>query len=263
MSTMKCSEILEKFEKDFPENAAEDWDNPGLLAGRRDSEIRTVYVTLDVTDEAVADAVSAGADLIVSHHPLIFSPVRRVTDEDRIGRRMLTMIEHHIACLAAHTNFDVRKMADLNEKQLGLKNTEVLMVTGERDGLPEGIGRVGEVPEEMTLSSFCERVKAALSVPSVLCYGDADRTIRRAAVSGGSGKSVIGDAKKKRADVIVTGDIDYHTAIDSVADGLAVIDAGHYGTEYCFIDYMVGYFEKNFPELTVRKAKIHHPYQVY
>jgi dinuclear metal center YbgI/SA1388 family protein len=260
---MKCSEILKKFEMDFPKDAAEDWDNPGLLAGRMDSEIRTVYVTLDVTDEAVADAVSCKADLIVSHHPLIFSPIRRVTDEDRIGRRMITMIEHHIAYLAAHTNFDVRKMADLNEEQLGLKNTEVLMVTGERDGKAEGIGRVGEAPEEMTLSAFCSRVKDALGIPYVLCYGDPDRVIRRAAVSGGSGKSVIGDAKEKGADVIVTGDIDYHTAIDSVADGLAIIDAGHYGTEYCFIDYMSSYFKKNFPGLSVRKAEVHHPYKVY
>jgi dinuclear metal center YbgI/SA1388 family protein len=260
---MKCSEILKKFEEDFPLDAAEEWDNPGLLTGRPDSEIRTVYVTLDATDEAVEEAIRVGADLIISHHPLIFSPVRRVTDEDRVGRRLLAMAEHHIAYLAAHTNFDVRKMADLNEKQLGLKDTEVLMVTGERGGKPEGIGRVGALAGERTLSAFCGDVKRGLGIPYVLCYGDPDRVIRRAAVSGGSGKSVIEDAKRKHADVIVTGDIDYHTAIDSVADGLSVIDAGHYGTEYCFIDYMAGYFRKNFPELSVQKAEVRHPYIVY
>ena len=247
---------------DFPKDAAEDWDNPGLLAGRTDAEIRTVYVTLDVTDEVVTDAVRRNADLIVSHHPLIFSPVRRITDEDRVGRRLLAMIEHRIAYLAAHTNFDVRKMADLNEAQLGLTDAKVLMVTGERDGEPEGIGRVGHISER-TLGRFCEDVRSALGVPHVLCYGDPNRMIRTAAISGGSGKSVIGDAKAAGADVIVTGDIDYHTAIDSVADGFAIVDAGHYGTEYCFIDYMAGYFREHFPDLSLLKAEIHHPYHVY
>lgn len=260
---MKCSELLKIFERDFPRDAAEDWDNPGLLAGHADADIRTVYVTLDATDDVVRDAAEKNADLIVSHHPLIFSPIRSVTDQDRVGRRLLMMIEHHIAYLAAHTNFDVRKMADLNEEQLKLQNAEVLAVTGERNGVLEGIGRVGDLPAPLKLSEFCEEAKRAFGIPNVRSYGNPDTVLARAAVCGGSGKSVINDAKRTNADVIVTGDIDYHTAIDCVADGLCVVDAGHYGTEYCFIGYMAGWFRKNFPEMTVIEAPVHHPFTVY
>ncbi|MGI6118173.1 MAG: Nif3-like dinuclear metal center hexameric protein [Bilifractor sp.] len=260
---MKCSEILKQFEKDFPLDAAEEWDNPGLLTGRRDAEIHKVYVTLDATESLIDDAAEKGADLIVSHHPMIFSAMKQVNDTTSVGRRILKLCESGISCIAAHTNFDVRKMADLNEAQLALKNAEVLMETGERDGVPEGIGRVGELSEEMDLASFCQYVKSALDIPNVVCYGDPRTRIRRAAVSGGSGRSVIPDAERSGADVLVTGDIDYHSAIDANAAGLCIVDAGHYGTEYCFIEYMAGYFAEHFPELEVVCAPVRNPYTVY
>lgn len=121
---------------------------------------------------------------------------------------------------------------------------------------------MGELKESMSLGEFAGKVKEGFRISDVRVYGDPEQTIQRVAVSSGSGKSMIKTALEKKADVIVTGDIDYHSGIDSVAQGLAVIDAGHYGTEYCFITYMKQELEKMFPDMEVGAAAVRHPYQV-
>lgn len=259
---MKCSEIIRLLEEEYPLSAAESWDNPGLLVGRADREVKRIFTALDVTEETLEQAAAAGADLMITHHPLIFSSLKQVNDQSFIGRRILSLIENQISCYAMHTNFDVRGMAVMNEQQLGLQNTEVLEVTGEQNGVPEGIGRVGALPEELSLRELSDRVKRGMQLPSVLLYGDPDRRVRRAAVSGGSGKSMVPAAISAGAEVLVTGDIDYHTAIDAKAQGLSIIDAGHYGTEYCFIACMREKLEKLFPECTVITAKTEFPFTV-
>jgi putative NIF3 family GTP cyclohydrolase 1 type 2 len=161
-----------------------------------------------------------------------------------------------------HTNFDIAKMADLNAADLQLTDPRILDVTGEdAAGNPIGLGRVGEVPE-MKLGDFAEVVKSAMALDAVRVYGDPDRIIKICAVSSGSGKSEIPAAIAAGADVLVTGDLDYHTSIDANAQGLALIDAGHYGTEFVYITYMEDYLKKTFPELSVRSMKIKQPYSV-
>ena len=107
---MKCREIIENIEKSYPRNYALEWDNVGLLAGSHEKEVRRIYVALDATDEVIEAAIAAGADLLVTHHPMIFSPVSRITDEDFIGRRLLRLIQGNIAYYAMHTNYDVLRM---------------------------------------------------------------------------------------------------------------------------------------------------------
>ena len=126
----------------------------------------------------------------------------------------------------------------------------------------EGIGRVGALEGTMDLKQFAGKVRNDFEIPDVRMYGDPAAIIHRVAVSSGSGKSMIRGAIEKGADVIVTGDVDYHSAIDAVAQGIAVIDAGHYGTEYGFIAYMRQELETMFPELAVGTARVHHPYRV-
>lgn len=259
---MKSEEIIKILEEEYPPSCAEEWDNPGLLVGRRNKEVRKILVTLDVTDQAVSRAVETGADMIVSHHPLIFGGIKKINDETFLGRRILTLAEHGIACYAMHTNFDVRGMAELNEKQLGLKNTEVLFVTGESGGRPEGIGRVGELPEPMELKRLAAHVKERLNLPAVRCYGKKEGTLVRAAVSGGSGKSVVRDAIAAEAEALITGDIDYHTAIDAMAQGLAIIDAGHYGTESIFIPWVTEKLAGLLGDCQVEGMEIEQPFTV-
>ena len=170
----------------------------------------------------------------------------------------ITMIQADLCYYAMHTNFDVKGMAQLNQECLGLTDCEVL----EETAPGEGIGRVGALEGTMDLKQFAGKVRNDFEIPDVRMYGDPAAIIHRVAVSSGSGKSMIRGALEKGADVIVTGDVDYHSAIDAVAQGIAVIDAGHYGTEYGFIAYMRQELETMFPELAVGTARVHHPYRV-
>ncbi len=288
---MKCRDIIGLLQQQFPESMACSWDNAGLLAGSMEKEVHTVYIALDATDEAIAAAVEAQADMLLTHHPLIFKGIRQVNSEDFIGRRVLELIRHDVAYYAMHTNFDVAAMADLAAERLGLSNMAVLQETGmmpESFALPEstaskagsalpegavsktegsvgmrtiGIGKIGSLPCEMTLGECAELTKRSFGLDRVKVFGELDMRVQCAAVCPGSGKSVIEDALKKGAQVLITGDIDHHEGIDAVARGMAVIDAGHYGLEQIFIPYMKKYLEEQLPELVVIAQAPKPPFQ--
>ena len=259
---MQCKEIMQVIEAAYPRSAALDFDNVGLLAGRAGKEVNRVYLALDATDAVIDRAIEAGADMLITHHPLIFSPMKRVTDEDFIGRRVVKLIQSDIAYYAMHTNYDVLGMATLSEKILGIKNSQVLDVTMCEDGNEEGIGRVGNLEKPMTLEECCVYVKHKLKLGSLKVFGDMNGIVSRLAVLPGSGKSAVTPAIAKGADVLVTGDIGHHDGLDAVEQGLAVIDAGHYGTEYIFIDDMKHFLEDKLPVLDIMTTPIVHPFQV-
>lgn len=259
---MKIKEAIARIEAEYPKSAAESWDNPGLLVGDAEAEVSSVLVALDAVDEVIDEAVKKKVQLLVTHHPMIFSAVRQINNDSLTGRRVLKLIRNGIACYAMHTNFDVRGMAALNEQQLGLTDTRVLYETGEEDGMPEGIGRVGLLPEPMEYEDLARFVKKALGIHSVRCYGEAGEKIRKVAVSGGSGKSMVEKALEAGAQVLVTGDIDYHTGIDAAAEGLRIIDAGHFGTEQVFIPFMKEKLSVLLPECRVYAARQKPPFTV-
>lgn len=259
---MLCKEIIQVIEAAYPREAALDFDNVGLLAGRTEKEVKRVYIALDATDAVIDRAVEARADMLITHHPLIFSPLKKVTDEDFVSRRVVKLIQNDISYYAMHTNYDVLGMAELAEKILGIRNTEVLDITMEKDGKPEGIGRIGELEKPMTLEEYCVYVKHKLNLGSLKVFGDMQAEVSRLAISPGSGKTAIAAAIAKGADVLVTGDIGHHDGLDAVEQGLSVIDAGHYGTEYIFIDDMRRFLEDKLPVLDVITTPVIHPFQV-
>ena len=259
---MLCREIMQVIEASYPRDAALDFDNVGLLAGRAEKEVKKVYIALDAMDIVIDHAVEEGADLLITHHPLIFSPLKKVTDEDFISRRIVKLIQNDISYYAMHTNYDVLGMAELSEKVLGIRDTEVLDVTMEKDGKPEGIGRVGMLEKPMSLEECCVYVKHKLNLGSLKVFGDMRAEVSRLAVSPGSGKTAVAAALVKRAYVLVTGDIGHHDGLDAVEQGLSVIDAGHYGTEYIFIDDMKRFLEDKLPVLDVVTTPVVHPFQV-
>ena len=259
---MLCKEIVQVIEAAYPREAALDFDNVGLLAGRTEKEVERVYIALDATDAVIDRAVEAGADMLITHHPLIFSPLKKVTDEDFVSRRVVKLIQNDISYYAMHTNYDVLGMAELAEKILGIRDSEVLDITMEKDGKQEGIGRIGELEKPMTLEECCVYVKHKLNLGSLKVFGDMQAEVSRLAISPGSGKTAIAAAIAKGADVLVTGDIGHHDGLDAVEQGLAVIDAGHYGTEYIFIDDMRRFLEDKLPVLDVITTPVIHPFQV-
>lgn len=223
-------------------------------------EVSHIFLALDLTSETLEEAISAGADMIVTHHPMIFSGMKKINNHDFVGRKVLSLIRHGIACYAMHTNYDVLGMAELSGDYLGLTEREVLSVTEERDGKAEGIGRLGMLPRAMTLKECALAVKDALHLGDVRIYGDPERMVERAAVCTGSGKSMIREAISGGAQVYITGDIDHHTGIDAVDQGLAVIDAGHYGTEYIFMEAMKKELEGELPNIKLSCARAKFPY---
>lgn len=238
---MKCRELIEILEELAPVSLACDWDNPGLLAGRSDKEVRTVYLALDATDDVIGNAVECRADMIITHHPLIFKPLKKVNDEDFISRRILKLIQNDISYYAMHTNFDVAPgcMADLAGERLGLKDTRVLELMGKTaEAIDYGIGIYGCFDRTMTLRETAEAVKKAYGIPFVTVFGNMEGSIKTAAICPGAGGSTLKEALKCGADVYVTGDIGHHEGIDAVANDMAVIDAGHYGIEHIFTGFM-------------------------
>ena len=259
---MKVSELTGWLDANYPGTVAENWDNVGLLAGDDEKEVTHVFLALDLTEETLQEAVTAGADMILTHHPMIFSGIKKINNHSFTGRKILNLVRHGISYYAMHTNYDILGMADLSARYLELSDCSVLSVTGEKDGIPIGFGRVGSLPEAMTLKEYALLVKKNLKLSDVKVYGNLEQTVKKAAVCTGSGKSMISDVLHAGADVYVTGDIDHHTGIDAVAQGLCIIDAGHYGTEYIFMEDMKSQLEKVFPQLTFTCAKVKSPYKI-
>ncbi|WP_072449088.1 Nif3-like dinuclear metal center hexameric protein [Blautia sp. Marseille-P3201T] len=259
---MKCKDIIAKIEEKYPVSFAESWDNSGFLAGDASWEVRKVFLALDATDEVIDAAIECEADMIITHHPLIFAGMKRVTADDFIGRRIIKMLQNNICYYAMHTNFDVLGMAELSADYLQLSNREVLEITYEDNMNREGIGRCGKLTTPMTLEECGKFVKEQLHLPFVQIYGDENKVIENLAVCTGSGKSLIKQVLKKGAQAYVTGDMDYHSSIDAVAQGICIIDAGHYGTEYIFMDYMERELKEMLPDLEVEKMHVSYPCKI-
>ena len=168
---MKAYELTSWLEKKYPSDAAEDWDNVGLLAGDDTNEISHVFLALDLTEETLAEAIEDGADMIITHHPMSFT-----------GRKILTLIQKGIVYYAMHTNYDVLGMADLSADYTKMHDTTVLSVTEEREGEVQGFGRVGKLPREMTLREYAQLVKESLKLNDVKVYGNLDSMVKCAAV---------------------------------------------------------------------------------
>ncbi len=223
---MKLKEITAKIEEEFPTETAYEWDNAGLIFGDGESEIKKVMTTLDVTESVAEQAVNWGADLIISHHPLIFSPTKKINNESEIGRILLTAAKNGISIYAAHTNCDVGKNG-INARLAEIFELEEVEPLEEN-----GLGRIGNLARDMGLEEFAAYVKNKLATPYVRA-GGGKGSISRVAIGSGACADSIVTARKKGADVMVTADMKYHEMLSAAACGIAVIDAGHYPTEVC------------------------------
>lgn len=263
---MKCTELMECLEKLAPLSYACSWDNPGLLAGRGEKEISKILIALDATDEAVDMAEREGCDLLLTHHPLIFNPIKKVSDQDMTGRRLVRLIRADINCYSMHTNFDIAPgcMADLAGDMLGLANRVPLEKTGtdERTGKSYGIGLCGDLERDMDLKELALTVKERFGLPFVNVYGAGQCTgmVRKISICPGSGRGMAGRALALGARVLITGDIGHHEGIDAAAENLAVMDAGHYGLEHIFTDFMERYIRERIDgKLIIKKAPVSYP----
>ncbi|MBQ8188262.1 MAG: Nif3-like dinuclear metal center hexameric protein [Lachnospiraceae bacterium] len=257
---MRCEDVIQKLEELSPTHFAQSWDNVGLLVGRQDKEIKSIYICLDATDEALEEASKLSVDMVISHHPMIFKGIKSVCGDHFIGRRIMKLVQQDICYYAMHTNFDIMGMADAAADDLKLRHRQVLDKTYEDDISTEGFGRFGKLPQIMTLRECASYVKDAFGITKVRVFGDPDMEVEMAAVCPGSGGSMIDAALSLQADVYITGDIDHHEGIDAVARGMAIIDAGHYGIEKIFVPYMKEYLKREVNGVLVYTQQAEEPF---
>ena len=212
------------FEKTYPKNLAYNWDNVGLQIGTLHKEITNVLLSLDLTLEVLQEANSKNCNLIVVHHPMIFSPIKKIVTDSYQGKLIEFALKHDIAVYVAHTNFDISNegmnkiLADL----LDLKDQEIIDYTTE----VEGLGRIGTI-ETISLTECIANVKKAFNLVDAKLIGQLDKKITTIAISGGSGSSLLKHPRLAEVDLFITGDISYHHALDALNDGLTVLDVGH------------------------------------
>lgn len=226
------------------------FDNAGFLVGHRDAEVKKVLLSLDITGEVIKEAEELGAELIVSHHPVIFHPLRSVT-ADGEGALVMRLVEKRLAAICMHTNLDIAEggVNDVLIEKLGAR------CEGALD--EDGCGRVGELPQEMTMPVFLDFCKKTLGV-NTLRYVDAGRPVRHLAVMGGAGGDAMRDALKKGCDTYVTADVKYHQFLDAAELGLNLIDADHFCTENPIIPVLADQLREAFPDIAFHISQRHH-----
>lgn len=373
---MECKEIVKLMEQLAPVAYKEDWDNVGLLVGRDDKAVKKVMIALDPSEDVINQAVKEEVDMLITHHPLIFSPLKRINCNDYIGRKVYMLASHDIAYYAAHTNMDAAVMADVAATKLEMLNVSPLSVTYKKkmyklvvyvpeqaankvrdaitkagagftgnyshctfniDGMgtfkpceganpyigeineltkvnevrvesiitdeikekvikamlkvhpyeevaydvyeldnsayEKGIGKKGYLPNEMTLKECANLVKDRFCINNVMIAGNPLKKIVTVAICPGAGKSLIKNAIAAKTDLLITGDIDHHSALDAVEQGLSIIDATHFGTEHFVVEYIRDYLVKsvyktdddifsNYSKLEVVMAQEQPPFQV-
>ncbi len=373
---MICRDVIFGLEQLAPKRLAEAWDNVGLLIGKENQEVHKIMLALDASESVVDQCVEANVDMLITHHPLLYSPLKQVTYDNAPGRKVIKLISNQISCYAMHTNFDVAVMAREAASRIGITNPKILDKTyeetlyklvvyvpvdsvdlvrqafikedaghignysscsfgvqgigsfqplqgtkpyiGEENKMsyaqevrletivrPErldatiqamlrvhpyeevaydvyklenrgnvaGLGCYGYLSRDMLFEELVQNVKNSLKLSHLKVTGNMNRKIATVAICPGSGKSVINNALKVKADVLVTGDIDHHAALDALEAGLMIIDAGHFGTEHLFVDFMRGYLydylfraDHNYVgipnEIEIISAKEESPFQI-
>lgn len=232
---MKAKNIIEAVEQEYPKALAYDWDNPGLMVGSPEKEVKILYITLDVNLETVQEAAELGADMILSHHPMFYRPIRHIWTDAPAGKMTALLLKHEITVYAAHTNMDVAPRG-INQRLAELFGFREIRPLEQHPMCEQaGLGRIGLLPEPVELDAFVKTVQARLNTP-VRVSGDAKKLIRCGAVASGSCSEVVPEAIRAGADVIVTADLKYHETMDFAEQGICLIDAGHYPTEIMTMD---------------------------
>lgn len=243
---MKCYELIKQLEHFAPLELAEEWDNPGLIVGDTKQEIKKVLVALDATLEVIDEAVEIGADIIVTHHPMLFSSVKKITNETATGIKIRNLIKNNISHYAMHTNLDIAfgGTNDQLAKIAGLEGVDILRESCEQNGKTNGLGRIGNLKNPTTFEEFSRILKQGLGLANIRVVGDGAKRIKRVALCTGSGFEFMEDAVKKGADVFITADLRYHESQKAIEAGICLIDATHYASENIIVPVICRYIKR-------------------
>ena len=244
------ADILNFVETLAPRAMKMDWDNVGLLCGSKSTPVTKILVALDPFEHVCQEAADWGAELLITHHPLIFRAIPMVTDEAAITRGLMTLVKNDISHFCAHTNLDCAQggVNDVLAEVLGLQNVEKLGSYG-------GMMRCGTV-QEQTVEAFLDLVKEKLGCEG-LRYVNCGKPVRKVAVGGGSCSDGLYDVIQAGCDTFVTSDVKYNGFWDAYEQGVTLIDAGHFYTENPVVAVLAGKIAAAFPEVEVKISQTH------
>ncbi len=241
---MTVGALYAELEQRIPRALSCDWDNDGLMCcPDPTAQVKRVLVALDVTGDTVRTAAEGGYDLIVSHHPMIFRPLRALEPGNHVAKRAIELARAGISVMSFHTRLDA-VAGGVNDTLAGLLGLQDVTPFG------DGIGRVGTLDNALTLCKFAEKVRSVTGAPVVLC-GDAGRPVRRVALLGGSGSDDVPAALEAGADTYLSGELAYHYLADAREMGINLLAAGHFHTENPVCRTLSGMLTAIDPALTV------------
>ncbi len=251
---MNVGEVLNYINELAPFKYAEVWDNVGLMLGSRKCEVRKIMVCMDVTSKTIKESIDKGADLIVSHHPFLFSKLKSVDFDSMTGQRILHLIKNDINVISAHTNLDVAigGVNDTFAEAVGLTECDKL-----KSYIPEGLssdmglGKVGILPKELPFDQFVSYIKKNLDIQNLRIIGAQPATVKKVATFCGSFDGDIESVKRHSVDLLLTGDVKYHTALDAREMGLCVLDVGHFASERIILARLKSLLKNRFDKVEI------------
>lgn len=248
---VSVADICAFLDRFAPPQLAAEWDNVGLLVGDRAQKAERVMTCLTITPDVAREAVAAQVDLIVTHHPLPFRPITRLTADEAAGRMLLDLIRCGVAIASPHTAFDSAAEGINQQLAEGLGLTQIQPLE-EASGSPGlGSGRFGQLAGEQSLQAFAGRLKEFLGAANVALIGDRQMAVCRVAIACGSGGDFLGLAIRKGCQVLVTGEARLHTCYDAEAHRVGLLLAGHYASERFGVERLAGVLGKQFPDVSV------------
>lgn len=256
---MRIEEVISYLEQWAPLFLQEPYDNSGLLVGNKQNEVTDVLVSLDCTEEVVEEALAKKCNLIVSHHPIIFSGLKQLTGVDYVQRTVIKAIQNNVALYAIHTNLDntIEGVNGEIAKRLGLKNVRPLILHDKTSSENQlyGSGAIGELDVPITLSDCLSELKNVFNNHSIRYTQSNKELVQRIAVCGGSGQFLLDEAKAQGADAFVTSDVKYHEFFNAEGQ-LSFIDIGHFESEQFTIELIHAKITEKFRTFAVHKTGV-------
>lgn len=245
------NDIQGNLDERFPPRLAEDWDNTGLLIGRRRAKVRRMMTCLTVTVASAIEAIDRHVDLIVTHHPIPFRPTKKLTDDTVAGRLLLDLIENQIAVYSPHTSFDSAATGINQQFAEGIGLTRIAPMRPDDDEPQVGAARFGEFADPIDLAELERRVMNTLKISKIRTVSAGETPIRRVAVACGSAGEFLDDAHQLGCQAFVTGETTFHTCLEAEATKVALLLPGHYATERFAVERLADELKATYPEIEI------------
>ena len=252
---LRIADVVSYLEALIPPDLAEEWDNVGLLLGDRRQQLERVMTCLSLTSDVAQEAVERGAQLIVSHHPIMFRPVNRLNNDTREGRMLLQLIAAGVAVYSPHTGYDSAREG-INQQLAEMFELREIDVLRPKSSSAEetqitGSGRQGRLEHSVPLTDFLAMTKERLSIENVQFVGEETLLVERIGIACGSAAEFLSDAHHHHCQLLLTGEARFHACLEARSLGMALVLPGHFATERPAMERLAEMLAETFPTLTI------------